>query len=268
MDVLTVLVVTLLRPNLLYAQEYSDFSELDQIEAELEKNKIQKKESSQVDNEEKMTGASNTSKEITNISDLRTLESFSEMAIIHPRFQPKGKRFQVHFGGATLLNDPWFNQFGASFKAAYHFSDLFGLELATDFYSGSESNASRDLFESLSVSASSFVRPQSYSGLHIYLSPIYGKMSLFNKRIVPYDVYFTLGAGSTTLEQAKEKQADTFHLGAGQIFAFSRNAAFRWDIRVNAFSAQGYQSSAKKIETQNVIMTLGFSYFLPEVSSR
>jgi outer membrane beta-barrel protein len=266
MDVLTFLVVTLLQPNLLYAQEYSDFSELDQIEAELEKNRIQKKESSPLNSQKELPA--NQKNEMTNISDLRTLESFSEVAVIHPRFQPKNKRFQVNIGGATVLNDPWYNQFGVSFKAGYHFTDLLGLELATDFFSGSQSSAARDLFDGLSVSATSFVRPKSYSGLHLYLSPIYGKMSLFNKRIVPYDVYFTLGAGSTTLDQAKQKQAETYHLGAGQIFAFSRNAAFRWDIRVNAFSAQSEGSSSKKTETQNVIMTLGFSYFLPEVSRR
>jgi outer membrane beta-barrel protein len=90
---------------------------------------------------------------------------------------------------------------------------------------------------------------------------------LFNKRIVPYDVYFTLGAGSTALELSLESQASTFHVGAGQIFAFSRNAAFRWDIRANIFSAQAKEGSAKAT-SQNVIMTLGFSYFLPEVSRR
>lgn len=267
MDVLTVLVALLIHPNFAQAQEYSDFSELDQIEAELEKNKIQKKVQEAPASSSEGSSLEREEKEISTISDLRTLEPFGDMAIIHPRFQPKSKRFQLNVGGAAVLNDPWFNQFGVSFKAAYHFTELFGIELASDVYSGSEANAARDLASNLNVLTSSFVRPKSYSGLHIYLSPIYGKMSLFNKRIVPYDVYFTLGAGQTALERATQDQSPTFHLGAGQIFAFTRNAAFRWDIRVNAFETQS-SLQAIKTQTQNVIMTLGFSFFLPEVSRR
>jgi len=267
MDVLTTLLALALQSAPGLAQDYSDFSELDLIEAELDKNKIQKKETTTKSGSEVMPQLESTAKEITNISDLRKLEPFDDVAVIHPRFQPKSKRFQFNFGGAALLNDPWFNQFGASFKAAYHVSEFFGLEIAADQYTGSESSAAQDLRDNLGINTASFVRPKSYSGIHLYLSPIYGKMSLFNKRIVPYDVFFTLGVGSTELELSRESQASTFHFGAGQIFAFSRNAAFRWDIRANIFSAQANEGSVRTT-SQNVIMALGFSYFLPEVNLR
>jgi len=268
MDVLATIFLIFLNPSNSVAQEYSDFSELDQIEAELERNKIQQKESTNdVMPFERRDQIDESRGEKKNISDLRTLETFDELAIIHPRFQPKSQRFQVNFGGATVLNDPWFNQFGASLRAAYHFTELLGIEIAADMYSGAQSAAAKDLFSELNVAASSFVRPKSYTGVHLYLSPIYGKMSLFNKRIVPYDVFFTLGAGSTQLEQSRQQQAETFHIGAGQIFAFTRNASFRWDVRANVFSAQS-NSSLVKTTTQNIIMNLGFSYFFPEVSRR
>jgi outer membrane beta-barrel protein len=265
MDVLSALFVMLLTPTTSFAQESSDFTDLDQIEAELEQDRFKK---SQDPGEEDINFSDKPEKEIKNLSDLRTLEPFGDVAVIHPRFQPKGKRFQFHLSGGAILNDPWFNHYGMSLKSAYHFSELLAAELAFDLFTGSPANATHQLASGLNVLASSFIRPKNYTGLHLYLSPIYGKMSLFNKRIVPYDVYFTLGLGQTGLEGARQNQVMTTHLGAGQIFAFSRNAAFRWDIRMNMFEAQGRASSGPKLSTQNVIMTVGFSYFFPEVSRR
>lgn len=252
-------------------QDTPDFTELDLIEAEIEKSKIQKSSDTFSDRDEKESEFDQKKPTVTmpmrNVSDLRQLEPFGDIAVIQPRYQPKSKRFQLNAGGSAILNDPWFNHFGLSMRASYHFTELLGIELASDIFSGSRSNAAKDLADNLAIQTSSLVQAKNYLGVHAYLAPIYGKMSLMNARIVPFDVFFTLGAGQTAIDGAKNQSAMTYHIGAGQIFAFSRNASFRWDIRVNMFEAQSLINS-NKTSTQNVLMALGFSYFFPEVNLR
>lgn len=271
MDVLNLMfkkliLVALLLPFSVSAQE-SSLSELDQIEAELERSRIQKFEEPPQVRSSRRGLPGGDSAELSNISDLRALEPFGDLAVIQPRYQPKSKRFQAHLGGGMVLNDPWFNHLGLSAKGSYHFTEFFGLELAADIHSGSASASAKDLEANLTVKTSSLVQPKSYFGVHAYLVPMYGKMSLFNSRIIPFDLYFTLGAGQTAISGARTASALTYHFGAGQIFAFTRNAGFRWDIHMNMFEAQS-ELSAKKSSIQNVVMSLGFSYFFPEVGNR
>ena len=269
------LLVFLLIGNPLWAQESEDFTELDKIEAEIDsqRSKPRYDSNSRDDNDPSDNGRDlgsrknddlDQAKKPIKVTDINQLEAFSNLAIIHPRFLPKSGRFQVSVGGNAILNDPWFNQFGLSLRASYHISEFFGLELAANTYSGSSSTHAKDLAAELNVQTSSLIQPKSYYGLHAYFIPFYGKMSLFNQRIVPFDVFMTLGAGQTQVEGARETGVSTIHLGAGQLFALSRQTALRWDIGVNMFTAQS-RSQASATATQNVAMSFAYSYFFPEV---
>lgn len=254
--------------DVLLAQENEDFTELDKIEAEIDRERLKNQElraneEIKQDRQDKEL-VDKPERTFNKRSDLYYLEAFDDLAIIHPRFQPKSKRFQFSAGGNTILNDPWFNQFGISFRSGFHFNEFFALEIAANSYSGSSTTHAKDLATQLNVQTASLVQPKSYFGAHLMFTPFYGKMSLFNQRIIPFDVFITLGAGTTTLEGARTKEASTYHFGAGQLFAMSRQSAFRWDIAVNMFTAQS-QLMASTTSTQNVAMTFSYSYFLPEV---
>lgn len=259
------------------AQNESDWSELDLIETEIEKSVSKEKNTPQEDsdNPSSSSGVRSGSEqvmrdkkdEVRSAEDLIYLENLEELAIIHPRYQPKFKRFQLFGGGGAVLNDPWYTQLSLMAKGTYHFTDIFGVELSWIGFSGTASTMAQQLEKNLQVQVASLVRPQSYMGAALYLSPIYGKMSLLNKRIVPYDVYFTLGYGSTNLSAALQNQVGTLHLGAGQIFALSRNLSFRWDIALHMFEQQSTLQT-QKTQTQVVFMSAGMSYFLPEVKKR
>lgn len=271
---LIVLIIWALKPINLSAQENEDFTQLDKIEAEIDRQRVRQQELNQSNNKQSEELPNKSSSEIDQPntsersfkkrSDLYFLEAFEDMAIIHPRFQPKSKRFQFSIGGNTILNDPWFNQFGLSLRSSFHVNEFFAVEIAANSYSGSATTHAKDLATQLNVQTASLVQPKSYIGAHLMFTPFYGKMSLFNQRIIPFDIFITLGAGTTTLEGARAPDASTYHFGAGQLFAMSRQSAFRWDIAVNMFSAQSRLLSSTT-STQNVAMTFSYSYFLPEV---
>lgn len=211
-------------------------------------------------------------KEPEKLSDLSKLAPFSEVSVIQRKFLPKTERFQMYLGLATIANDPWFWGIGGGGRFGYSFTEQWAVELNFSFLSNSEKDSVRDLRTNNSVNTNSIVSAQSYLGIDMVWTPIYGKMSLFNKRIVPFDMYFTLGLGQTGITNATTSNAMSFHFGGGQIFAMSKSVGFRWDLSWNFYNAtpnpgsSGASLSASQFN--NLLLTLGASFFFPEAKYR
>jgi len=203
------------------------------------------------------------------LTDLGKLAPFNDVSVLQKRFMPKTDRMQVGLGFNAIMNDPWFNGLGADLTFAYHFSENWGLEANARFLSNSEKDSVKDLKANNNVDTASIVTTKGFYGLDVFWSPIYGKMSLYNKRIVPFDMYFTGGLGQSSLDGATASSAVTYHVGTGQIFALNKTWGFRWDLSYNFFSAstqqQGYTSAT---QFNNLILTVGGSFFFPEAKYR
>ncbi len=252
-------------PQLSYAQ----FDDLDAIEAELDKKAPKPSESEGTEN--------NTPGRITDFSGLGKLAPFSDVAVIQKRFLPKTGRFQLHAAVSTITNDAFFTSNALAGRFAYHLTDSWGLEamyysLATD-----ERQVTKDLLNKRAVSTASLLTPKSFYALDIMWSPIYGKFGWMNKRIIPFDMYFSTGFGSTLT--SRNEQAPTFHVGTGQIFAKNKSFAFRWDFSWNFYSANALietkdnsglvvSSEEKKQSFNNLYISLGISFFFPEATYR
>ncbi|MEK2644443.1 outer membrane beta-barrel domain-containing protein [Bdellovibrio sp. BCCA] len=201
---------------------------------------------------------------LTDFSGLGTLAPFKEISVIQKRFLPKTGRFQL-FGGATVLtNNPFFNTIGGVAKASYFLSESWGVELNYFGLTTSERQTTEELRDIQGVSTENLVYPKSFIGLDLMYVPIYGKMTWFNEKIVPFDLYFSAGYG-TTNTQAGEN-AGTLHLATGQIFALTKAYAVRWDFSWNFFNAKGIDGSQNSFN--NLFLTVGMSWFFPEASYR
>ena len=243
-----------------FAQD-SEADELNIIELELEKNAPKETPTKAVEEVSQPVGKDNT---LTNFSGLGTLAPFNDISVIQKRFLPKTGRFQL-FGGLNLLtNNPFYNTMGLTGKAAYFLTETWGLELNYFGLSTSERKTTEELRDIQGVKTENLVFPESYSGVDIMFVPIYGKLALLNEKIIPFDLYFSVGYGSTGT-QAKES-AGTVHLAAGQIFAISKSYAARWDLSWNTFSAKGIDGNSNTFN--NLFVTLGMSWFFPEASYR
>lgn len=196
-------------------------------------------------------------------SGLGQLAPFTEVSVIQKRYLPKTGRFQL-FGGLTLItNDPFFNTAGFVGKAAYFFSENFGLELNYFGLSTFEAKATTELKKIQGVKTDNLIITNRVLALDLMWVPIYGKMSWFNERIVPFDLYFSLGGGQTNTGL---EEAGTVHLATGQIFALSKSTAFRWDFSWNFFNTKGIDQ--KTAGYNNLFLTLGMSWFFPEAKYR
>src|SRR5690606_29752413 len=160
--------------------------------------------------------------EIESVTDLATLQNFEDIAVIQRRFLPKTKRLEISGVGFTNLNNPFFNNLGAGLKLAYHFSEAWGVEGLANWCGVAAADVTKEL-EKNGVSTANVVTAKAFMGGAIRWSPIYGKISLLNRSIVPFDLGFSGGLGLTKTEESSGEP--TLYLGTNQIFAISKSFA-------------------------------------------
>ncbi len=210
---------------------------------------------------------------IERLTDLNKLSPFREVSIIQKKYLPKTERFQFFAGAGTTTNSPWFLNLGVKLNIGYFFTESFGIEATGMFLSNSEREVSKEIRENNNLQPEKFVNTKSHMGLDLVWAPIYGKVTFINDRIIPFDMYFSAGVG-TSNTNSQEGNNTTFHIGTGQIFAISKSMAFRWDYSWNTYQATPVADLAlgntnPQSNTYNdLILTAGFSFFFPEVSNR
>lgn len=205
--------------------------------------------------------------EMKGVSDLTSLSAFKDIAVIQKRYLPKTGRFEGFGGLNGILNDKFFMSVGANVRLAYYFNERWAVEGIGMFISTSEKSVTKELRDVRGVTTTNFVSPTSFYGLDVKWTPVYGKMSFLNRKITPFDLYFSLGGGMTNTNQGGAEP--TIHIGTGQIFAFSKSAAFRWDFSWNFYNATSGVAGARQNSTyNNLFLTVGASFFFPEATYR
>lgn len=256
------LILCMLAPVTSLAQAIEG-DDLDVIELELE-NSAPKQQPQIPNSAPSYQETSPQERTMTDFSGLGKLAPFGEISVIQKRFLPKTGRFELFGGGTILTNNPFFNTMGGIVKAGYFLNESWGIEFNYFSLNTSERTTTEELRDIQGVSTENLVYPKSFLGADIIFVPIYGKMAWFNEKIIPFDLYFSLGYG-TTNTQAGEN-AGTIHLATGQIFALSKSIAFRWDFSWNFFNAKGIDGTANSFN--NLFLTVGMSWFFPEASYR
>ena len=205
--------------------------------------------------------------DVKGVADLGKLEPFSDVAVIQKRYLPHTGRFEIFLGPTVVLNDAFFLNYGGNARFAYSFSERYSVEGVGTYLSINERQVTTDLREKRGVLTKSFVTPQTYMGLDLKWSPVYGKMTWMNRRITPFDLYFSLGLGMTGTNQNTSEP--TLHLGTGQAFAKTKGIAWRWDFSWNMFTAtSSVDPGAGSALYHNLMLTFGCGFFFPEASYR
>lgn len=252
----SLIVVGVVTCSVLARAEDDDIQELNIIELELEKSAPQKQRASE---------AGTTKQEAVsgNFSELGQIAPFAEVSVIQKKFMPKTERFQF-FGGLSLTtNDPFYQTTGLTLRGTYFLTEQWGVELNYLTLSSTEAKATKELLEIQSVGTDSLSYTKQYLGASVVYVPIYGKISLDNRKIIPFDFYFGLGAGQTKT-QAKDG-ISTISFSTGQIFSMTKSFALRWDFTWNFFSAKAINEEGS---INNLILSFGASYFIPEAKYR
>lgn len=201
---------------------------------------------------------------LNEVSSLKFLSPFKDIAIIQKKYLAKTERFELSPGLGVILNDAFFVNQILSFRFGYHFNESYGIELNYANLSQSSKTVTDDLTV-IGVTTDSIVVPESFLGLDFKWTPFYGKMSFLDASIIPYETYFVGGVGTTKTNQ--EKSPVTAHFALGQHFSLSKSLAIRWDTSFFWYQAQGKNTTAESLYT-NIHFTIGASYFFPEATYR
>lgn len=222
-------------------------------------------------------------KDPEDIEDLKKLETFDDIAVIQKRYLPKTKRFEFYIAGGTNLNDAFFVGNGLSARLGYNFSEKWGIEGIYSFIQNDNRDVTNELLEQ-GVTTKGAVSTDGYYGIDIKWTPIYGKYSYFNEKIIPFDLYFSLGFGMTDPKIAQSSTGDinnvespyTIKFGTGQIFAITKWMAFRWDMSLHMIQAKttsrdrdtnAFLGESDKLHS-NLFLNVGLSFFFPEAKYR
>lgn len=204
--------------------------------------------------------------EVGQIEKLDELEKFKDIAVIQKKYLNKTGRFELWLAGSLALNSQYFNMLGGNLALSYHFNDRWGVELEGVFMTDMEKSVTEGLRKDQAITTRDIITPTSYMGLNLRWSPIYGKMSLREKTINPFEVYFVLGAGLTGTDDGQS--AFTIHGGIGQVYPVSKNMSIRWTLVLNNFAANAKGDLKGSIKGQEVrsnllYLSAGVSWFFP-----
>jgi outer membrane beta-barrel protein len=198
------------------------------------------------------------------LSGLGKLAPFSDIAVITKRYLPKTHRFEFTPNLGMIINDAFFNDFVIGGRLGFYFTENWGIELSALSISTGQRGVTNELQQD-AVTTQSLLTPTSYYGLDVKWDPVYGKVGFLDEKIVPFDLYFSLGGGLTGTSGGNN--APTVHLGVGQLFAMSKWLAFRWDISWYGMNATSPVTNTSSFFT-NLHATIGLSFFFPGASYR
>lgn len=183
-------------------------------------------------------------------SDLGRLIPYEDIAVIQRRFLPKSGRFEVAPIVGLVSNNAFYllSSYGLTF--GYNFTEHWGIEASGAYVHNSLKRVTKDLANK-QVSIATLLYPAYFYDVSVKYSPIYGKLGFFKSKILPFDMYFSLGVGQNVLDQILDVNKNTtvrnqkissikpinLKIGTGMVFAISKNMAFKWDASWRLYAA-------------------------------
>ncbi len=189
----------------------------------------------------------------------------SEIKVVQKVLYTKASRLEVGAALGVLPFDGYTIAPIANVRAAYHFSETLGAEVALGGGYGLKTARYVELEgQSYGVAVEAYRYLASVEA-DIQWTPIYAKMNLAGKGILHHDVYVLLGVGAT-LEQSVLPSADIgiapgAPIGIGTRIYLSNSAMLRAELRDTVMYEYRAQSQTGGIK-QNVGITVGLSLLL------
>jgi len=221
---------------------------------------------------------------INKLENLNQLKPFEDVAVIQKRYLPKTQRWEGNFNASANVNDSFFSAYGLGGGLTYNFNEKWSVEGILKWFSVSNSKSSNQLLER-GIVTNGMVATEMFYGVDLRWTPIYGKFSYFDKKIIPFDHYFSIGIGQTQLETGSSTNNSnvriealddplTLRISTGEVFALTKWMAFRWDLSWHFMQPEvrtvtnGVASATTDDLQNNLFISFGLSFFFPEARYR
>lgn len=237
--------------------ESQENSEIKSTELELEKN-IPKNNF-----ERQVAPVYEKKADVVNLSPLQEESGNSQIVVIQKNYMPKTGRYAVNLGFTLFPSDVLFRTFGTQIRASYYLSERWGVELNGILLTSAKTSELDDLQNKQGVSVSNLATLKNYFGGQVYFSSMYGKYAFNDRRIYPFEIYQTAGAG---VMQTDKSSSSAITLGAGQMISISRDSALRLDLNLMLYQTETVTGS--KQSQSSFLINFGYSAIFPSVGKR
>ena len=168
----------------------------------------------------------------------------TDFKVVQNRAFEKAHRLFLNVGYGPLVNDPYSYGRMLNFSGGYFWNEMMGVEISneTGYLSDNDSTVA---FRTQNAFPPNYNRFTGYQSINFIWTPIYAKMSLFDVKILHFDLALIAGLGNMTYEsqidpsQGGSKKASSlgYNFDISQQIFFHKNIAVRFDIR-NKWSKQ------------------------------
>ena len=190
--------------------------------------------------------------------NLRTETYSNYIGVVQKNILNKTSKFQIYAGFASSVNDTYYRTLGAQTNLSYHLNEKYGVTLFGYFLSSSPRSEIKDIENNQGLTVDSLVYLKSYYGASAYFNNIYGKMSLFNEKIVPFEVFFNLGCGYVGTQSSSQNLG--VHGGVGALFTLDTNRGIKFDLNWLFYNSKNILNETST--SNSILLTVGYSYFL------
>ncbi len=187
-------------------------------------------------------------------------------------------RFEVSPYIGFVTNDPFINRRLGGICLAYHFTEIFAIELMGGYSPNLESADWKPLTDQLvekNKVSPDISKLTGFGHVAFQFSPIYGKVAINGRKIINFDVFGTFGMGVTRTiddlealgddsDTAKATQVQphtTTNIGGGARVTLNENWAIRAEGRSLVY-IETINSTTLEMKN-NFIVSLAASYFFP-----
>ena len=233
--------------------------------------------------------------QIKSISDLQQITPYTSISVIQKRYLPKTFRGEFNFSFSGTINHTFFYLGGVSGRLGFFIREDHGLgvegfatlppifKIVTRNITGPPNH----------ILPSTTILPQFYGGVYYKWSPIFGKFTLLDRKILYFDTYTTIGGGMHKVlngqETIKAKAAQrglskvtnkeseklvsdvcpALSLGLGQLFALNQTWAVNWELKwFYTFARIENNKEGRLYTPTDINLSIGVNYYFPEAGYR
>jgi outer membrane immunogenic protein len=177
----------------------------------------------------------------------KELNPDKKVRVVQNRLVPRENRFEITTGyGQKLGGDAYLQTQAFHFNVEYHLNPKFSFGLIYYNYGNRLSNEGQRIFKEADealkagggISSYPNIDPPQHSLLgQMQFYPIYGKINIFDKTIIQFDVSLIAAVGSIQLESGRTAMVSA---GIGSGFWINQNISLRLELRHETYKDQDF----------------------------
>ena len=201
---------------------------------------------------------------ISDYSNVISQTSYTDYSIVQRNYMPKSNRTQLKLGLSSVTNDVFYSNIGLGFGAAYYFNETWGAGLTGTLLNSSRNSYAQNIKSVQGVDIQNLVTLKNTYGLNLTFTPIYGKWSLLNKKVIPFEMYLQGGVSQITNQSSDVSSAAT--VGLGQLISLTRSSAL--DINLNWYFYTTKNINNNDQSNNSMLLTVAYCWFWPKPTYR